>query len=98
LSYNAYVHRKSDSDVFVNAELKEFEMAYTLDTKVGDLLKDTHAVEILERHVPGISKNPMIGLAKGMTLRSVLAMPQAKQAGLTETMVQQVLTEINARK
>ena len=73
-------------------------MAYTLDTKVGEILKDTHAVEVLERHVPGISKNPMLGMAKGMTLRSVVAMPQAKQAGITEEMVQQVLAEINARK
>ena len=66
-------------------------MAYTMDTKVGDILKDTNAVEILEKHVPGISKNPMIGMAKGMTLKAILAMPQAKQAGLTEEMVKKVL-------
>jgi len=72
-------------------------MAYTLDTKVGEILKDTRAVEILERHAPGVSKNPMIGMASGMTLRSILAMPQAKQAGITEDMVQKVLAEINAR-
>lgn len=73
-------------------------MAYTIDTKVGDILKDTHAVEILEKHVPGVSKNPMLALAGGMTLKSILAMPQAKQAGLTEAMVTKVLAEINARK
>ena len=73
-------------------------MAYSLDTKVGEILKDTHAVEILERYAPGVSKNPMIGLAKGMTLKSLLAMPQAKQYGITEDMVQKVLAEINARK
>lgn len=73
-------------------------MAYTLDTKVGELLKDLQAVEVLEKHVPGISKNPMIGMAKGMTLKSILAMPQAKQAGLTEDMVVKVLAEINALK
>jgi len=73
-------------------------MAYSLDTKVGEILKDIHAVEILERHVPGVSKNPMLGLAKGMTLKSLLAMPQAKQAGITEEMVTKVLAEINARK
>jgi hypothetical protein len=73
------------------------KMAYTLDTKVGEILKDTHAVEILERHAPGISKNPMLGLAKGMTLKSILAMPQAKEAGITEEMVSKVLAEINAR-
>lgn len=61
--------------------IKENRMGYSLDTKVGDILKDTHAVEILERHVPGISKNPMLGLAKGMTLKSILAMPQRKPNG-----------------
>lgn len=73
-------------------------MAYTLETKVGDILKDTNAVEILEKYVPGVSKNPMLALAGGMTLKSILAMPQAKQAGLTEAMVTKVLAEINARK
>ena len=72
-------------------------MAYTLDTQVGELLDDTHAVGILERYAPGVSKNPMIGMARGMTLRSILAMPQAKQYGITEDMVQKVLAEINAR-
>jgi hypothetical protein len=84
--------------VFQPHPMKEKKMAYSLDTKVGDILKDMHAVEILEKHVPGISKNPMLGLAKGMTLKSILAMPQAKQAGLTEEMVSKVLTEINAHK
>ena len=78
--------------------MKENKMAYTLDTKVGEILKDTHAVETLERYAPGVSKNPMIGLAKGMTLKSLLAMPQAKDAGITEDMVLKVLAEINARK
>ena len=73
-------------------------MAYTMDTKVGDILKDTGAVKILEKYAPGVSKNPMIGLAKGMTLKSLLAMPQAKDAGITEEMVNMVLTEINALK
>jgi hypothetical protein len=72
-------------------------MAYTLDTKVGEILKDTRAVEILERYAPGVSTNPMVGMASGMTLRSILAMPQAKQAGITEDMVHKVLAEINAR-
>ena len=73
-------------------------MAYTMETKVGEILKDTGAVEILERYAPGVSKHPMIGLAKGMTLKSLVAMPQARQAGVTEEMVLKVLAEINARK
>jgi hypothetical protein len=77
---------------------KESSMPYTLDSKVGDILKDTKAVETLEKYVPGISKNPMIGMAKMMTLKSLLAMPQARQAGITEDMVNRVLAEINALK
>ncbi len=73
-------------------------MAYTLDTKVGDILKDTGAVKVLEKYAPGVSKNPMIGLAKGMTLKTLIAMPQAKEAGITEEMVKKVLAEINALK
>ncbi len=73
-------------------------MAYTLDTKVGEILKDTGAVKILEKYAPGVSTNPMIGLAKGMTLKTLIAMPQAKEAGITEDMVKKVLTEINALK
>ncbi len=73
-------------------------MAYTLDTTVGTILDDTGAVKILEKHVPGISKNPMIGMAKGFSLKQILALPQAKEAGLTEEMVKKVLAEINARK
>lgn len=72
-------------------------MAYTLDTKVGELLSDTRALEILEKHVPGVSTNPMIGMASGMTIKSLLAMPQAQQYGVTEEKVLKVLEEINGR-
>jgi hypothetical protein len=42
-------------------------------------------------------KNPMIGLAKGMTLKSLIAMPQAKEYGITDEMVLKVLAEINGK-
>lgn len=72
-------------------------MAYTLDTKVGELLEDTRAVEILEKYVPGVSRNPMVGMASGMTIKALLAMPQARQYGITEEKVKTVLEEINKR-
>lgn len=73
-------------------------MAYTLDTKVGDLLKDSGAVKVFEKYAPGVSKNPMLGLAKGMSLKTLISMPQAKEYGITEDMVSKVLAEINAKK
>ena len=71
-------------------------MAYTLDTKVSEILNDASAVKILEKYAPDVTKNPMIFLAKGMSLKSVISMPQAQEAGLTEEMVTKVLQEINA--
>ena len=72
-------------------------MAYTLDTTVDELLKDTRAMEVLERYVPGVSSNPMLSMASGMTIKSLLAMPQAQHYGITEEKVQEVLKEINDR-
>ena len=72
-------------------------MAYTLDSTVADILDDPRAKEIVEKYAPGLINNPMVSMAKGMSLRTILSMPQAKQAGITEDKVQQVLSEINAR-
>ncbi len=73
-------------------------MAYTMDSKVGDILNDPHARQVLERYAPGITDNPIVAMMKGMTLRSVLDMPQAKQAGLSQQTVEKVLSDINSGK
>lgn len=43
----------------------------TATTKVGDLLANPAAAAILERHFPGFSADSRIGMAKGMTLRTI---------------------------
>ncbi len=73
-------------------------MAYTMDSKVGDILNDPHARQVLERYAPGITDNPIVAMMKGMTLRSVLDMPQAKQAGLSQQTAEKVLSDINSGK
>lgn len=70
-------------------------MAVTLDTTLGDLLSLPQAKTILEKHLPGISTHPMVALAKGMSLKTILSMPQAAQFGLTKEKVESVLAEIN---
>lgn len=70
-------------------------MAVTLDTTLGDLLNLPQAKPILEKHLPGISTHPMVALAKGMSLKTILSMPQAAQFGLTKEKVESVLAEIN---
>ncbi|HAE86087.1 MAG TPA: hypothetical protein DCG78_06245 [Anaerolineaceae bacterium] len=73
-------------------------MKYDLMTKLGDLLKDPQAVEIIEKYVPGLAKNPMLMLVKKKSLESLLDIPQAKDAGLTKEMLEKLLEEINAKK
>ena len=73
-------------------------MKYDLMTKLGDLLKDPQAMEIIEKYIPGLAKNPLIRLVKGKKLESLLDIPQAKEAGLTKEMLEKLLEEINAEK
>ncbi|MGA9396920.1 MAG: hypothetical protein WBV22_01565 [Anaerolineaceae bacterium] len=71
-------------------------MIYSLDSKLGDLLLDQRVIDILEKYVPGASKNPQIALAKGMALKVILTFPQARQAGLTKELVEKIIAEANA--
>ena len=68
-------------------------MAYTVDTKVGEILKDADLiVNILQKDIP------LIAAIKEMSLQDLLAIPQVKQLGITEAMVNGVLAQINAKK
>jgi hypothetical protein len=40
-------------------------MKFTLDTQLGALLDHPQAKPIIEKYLPGISTNPMVGLVKG---------------------------------
>lgn len=70
-------------------------MAFTLDTTLGELLNDPQAKAVLEKQMPGVSNNPMVAMAKGMTLNMILSMPQAAQLGITKEKVNAVLAEVN---
>ena len=70
-------------------------MAFTLDTTLGTLLDNPQAKAILEQYLPGISTNPMVAMARGMTLNMLLAMPQAAQLGLTKEKAEAILAEAN---
>ncbi len=72
-------------------------MAYTLNSKLGDFLKDPKSFGILMQYIQEASKNPVVNMAKEMTIKDVLALPQVKQLGVTEAMVQTGLDDINKR-
>lgn len=70
-------------------------MALTLDTTVGTLLDDPQARAVLDQYLPGVSSNPLVAMARGMSLRMVLSLPQAAQFGLTKEKAEEILAEIN---
>lgn len=72
-------------------------MEFTLDTTLGTLLDHPQAKAVIDQYAPGVSANPMISMVKGMTLKAILAMPQAAQFGFTKEKVQTVLDEINKK-
>lgn len=72
-------------------------MAFTLDTTLGEILDDPQAKAVLDKHLPGVSSNPLVGMARGMNLNMILSMPQAAELGLTKEKAQAVLDEINKR-
>jgi hypothetical protein len=50
-------------------------------TTLGSLLEDADVVAIMEKHAPGITSNPMLGMAKGM--------PAAQAVGMAGGMIGQ---------
>jgi hypothetical protein len=56
-------------------------MAFSADSKLGDLLDNPAAKAVLLRHVPEVgTAGPMLNMARGMTLKMVAAFPQAKMS------------------
>lgn len=43
-------------------------------TTLGELLDDPEVVGIFDKHAPGLTSNPMIGMAKGMSAAQAMGM------------------------
>jgi len=70
-------------------------MNVTLDSTLGTLLDNPQAKAVLDKYLPGVSGNPMLAMVKNMSIKNLLAMPQAAQFGLTKEKAEQILAEIN---
>ncbi len=51
-------------------------MALSIDSTLGEILDDEKGKAVLEKHLPGVSANPAIAQAKGMTLKAIAPMSQ----------------------
>lgn len=61
----------SDSHVIEGNNMAKYDLS---STTLGALLEDPEVVAIMEKHAPGITSNPMLGMAK--------AMPAAQAVGM----------------
>lgn len=52
-------------------------MAFSLDSKVKDILKNPEASAVLDKYSPDASKNPQMKLVGGLTLRKLASFPQS---------------------
>ena len=68
-------------------------MSMSIESKLGDLLENAAAKDILEKHMPGISTHPQIGMGRGFALSMV-----AKFSGglITDDMLAKVDADLKA--
>lgn len=68
-------------------------MSMSIESKLGDLLDNAASKAILEKHMPGISTHPQIGMGRGFALAMV-----AKFSGglITDDMLSKVDADLKA--
>ncbi|WP_025682122.1 SDR family oxidoreductase [Paenibacillus maysiensis] len=68
------------------------EMEFSENSTLGELLSNKTAAEVLEKHLPGITTNPMASIGKSFTLKQLRAFPQANipPGGLDTALTQSV--------
>lgn len=69
-------------------------MTVSMDTTLGEILDNPELLAIMEAQSPGISKNPMIKMAKGFTLGKIVKTPAAK---MPEDKIQAFIDAANAK-
>jgi hypothetical protein len=52
-------------------------LPFNADSTLKQILADPAATAVLEKHLPGFSNHPLIGMAMGMSLRTIAGFPQA---------------------
>lgn len=70
-------------------------MALTHDSKLGDLMDNPDFKAIFDKHIPGLSSNPMVKMGKKLAIKYLLKQPQAKGLGFTLDKVDAIIAECN---
>ena len=64
----------------------------SIDSTLGALLADDAAKAVLEKHIPGISSNPQLDQAKGMSLKALAPMTQGM---ITDAIVDAIAADLS---
>ena len=70
-------------------------MTYTMETTLGELMKDPKVKPLIDQYLPGVTDNPMVSMVDGMTLDAIVSNPMAAQFGITEDKVEAILEQAN---
>jgi len=69
-------------------------MALTANSKVKELVENPETAKILEKYMPGMTTNPGTRMAYGMSLKALMAVPQAKVSKETAEKITKELEEL----
>ncbi|WP_336772531.1 hypothetical protein [Paenibacillus sp. MMO-58] len=66
-------------------------MKFDQNSTLGELLASDAAKAVLDKHIPGFSANPMLGMASGFSLTQLAGFPQA---GLSSEQLAAIVTDL----
>jgi hypothetical protein len=70
-------------------------MALSYDSKLADLINNPDYKAIFDKHIPGLSSNPMVAMGKKLAIKYLMKQPQAKGMGFTQEKVDAIIEECN---
>ena len=66
-------------------------MAATIESTMSVLLADEGAKAILEKHCPGMTSDPRMAIAKGMTLKQIMPLSGGR---VTESIIEAIAEDL----
>jgi len=70
-------------------------MALSYDSTLKDLIDNPVNKAVFDKHIPGLSSNPMVAMGKKLAIKYLLKQPQAKGLGFTQEKVDAIIAECN---
>lgn len=65
------------------------------DSTLKDLVDNPVYKAVFDKHIPGLSSNPMVAMGKKLAIKYLLKQPQAKGLGFTQEKVDAIIAECN---